>query len=151
VQALTATCTPFITGNGASTYAPLHQQRHPHAPPPLYLPTGEDAIRHLFSRGTHVEFGYSALLIMLVFYFLGAAWTGGWAAKRVGLQCYLVCGCKAGARGLQGGVVADGSTGWTCGNVVRGPSSRPLHFQCLSILGLLSPNHHPPSCFTEQP
>ncbi|KAK2076390.1 hypothetical protein QBZ16_000915 [Prototheca wickerhamii] len=38
---------------------------------------GEDAIRHLFSRGTHREFGYAALLVMLVYYFLGAAWTAG--------------------------------------------------------------------------
>lgn len=39
--------------------------------------TGEDAIRHLLSRGTHREFGYAALLCMLVFYFLGAAVTAG--------------------------------------------------------------------------
>jgi chloride channel 7 len=39
--------------------------------------TGEDAIRHLLSRGTHKEFGYAAILCMLVFYFLGAAVTAG--------------------------------------------------------------------------
>ncbi|KAK9853352.1 hypothetical protein WJX84_009701 [Apatococcus fuscideae] len=39
--------------------------------------TGEDAIRHLLSRGTHREFGYAALLVMLVFYFGGAAWAAG--------------------------------------------------------------------------
>lgn len=39
--------------------------------------TGEDAIRHLLSRGTHREFGYAAILCMLVFYFLGAAVTAG--------------------------------------------------------------------------
>ncbi|KAL4443355.1 hypothetical protein ABPG75_011092 [Micractinium tetrahymenae] len=39
--------------------------------------TGEDAIRHLFSRGTHREFGYAALIVMLIFYFLGAACTAG--------------------------------------------------------------------------
>lgn len=38
---------------------------------------GEDTIRHLFSRGTHREFGYAAILLMLVLYFLGAAYTSG--------------------------------------------------------------------------
>ena len=39
---------------------------HPHLPPPAHC-----------SRGTHREFGYAALLTMLVFYFLGAAYTAG--------------------------------------------------------------------------
>ena len=39
--------------------------------------TGEDAIRHLLSRGTHREFGYAAILCMLGFYFIGAAITAG--------------------------------------------------------------------------
>ena len=38
---------------------------------------GEDAIRHLLSRGTHREFGYGALTVMLVYYFLGAVWAAG--------------------------------------------------------------------------
>lgn len=38
---------------------------------------GEDAIKHLLSRGTHREFGYAALFTMLVVYFLGAVWTAG--------------------------------------------------------------------------
>jgi len=38
---------------------------------------GEDAIRHLLSRGTHREFGYAALVVMLVFYFGGAVWAAG--------------------------------------------------------------------------
>ena len=40
------------------------------------LSTGmaEEAIRHLLTRGTHLEFSFSSLLIMLVVYFLGAAW-----------------------------------------------------------------------------
>lgn len=38
---------------------------------------GEDAIKHLLSRGTHREFGYAALVTMLVVYFLGAVWTAG--------------------------------------------------------------------------
>ena len=39
--------------------------------------TGEESIRHLLSRGTHREFGYAAILCMLVFYFIGAAVTAG--------------------------------------------------------------------------
>lgn len=39
--------------------------------------TGEDSIRHLLSRGTHREFGYAAILCMLVFYFIGAAIAAG--------------------------------------------------------------------------
>ena len=39
--------------------------------------TGEESIRHLLSRGTHREFGYAAILCMLVFYFVGAAVTAG--------------------------------------------------------------------------
>ncbi|CAL8466168.1 g5704 [Coccomyxa elongata] len=39
--------------------------------------TGEDAIKHLLSRGTHREFGYAALIVMLVVYFGGAVWAAG--------------------------------------------------------------------------
>ena len=39
--------------------------------------TGEDAIKHLLSRGTHREFGYAALLCMLGVYFAGAVWAAG--------------------------------------------------------------------------
>ena len=38
---------------------------------------GEDSIKHLLSRGTHREFGYAALVVMLVFYFAGAVWAAG--------------------------------------------------------------------------
>ena len=47
----------------------------------ILLLAGEDAIRHLFSRGTHREFGYAAIIVMLIFYFLGAAWTGACAGR----------------------------------------------------------------------
>lgn len=43
--------------------------------------SGEDAIRHLLSRGTHKEFGYAALLSMLGVYFLCAAVTAGSAVS----------------------------------------------------------------------
>lgn len=56
--------------------------------------TGEDAIRHLFSRGTHREFGYAAMLVMLIFYFLGAAWTAGSAiASGVFVPMLLIGAC----------------------------------------------------------
>ena len=59
-------------------FSPLtHPPTHTHTPTFPPLPAGEDAIRHLFSRGTHREFGYAALLVMLAFYFAGAAWTAG--------------------------------------------------------------------------
>lgn len=43
----------------------------------LMYVTGEDAIKHLLSRGTHREFGYAALVTMLLVYFLGAVWAAG--------------------------------------------------------------------------
>lgn len=43
--------------------------------------TGEDAIRHLLSRGTHREFSYGPLLVMLGIYFVGAAWASGAAIR----------------------------------------------------------------------
>eukprot|EP00240_Pyramimonas_obovata_P003424 CAMPEP_0118923936 /NCGR_PEP_ID=MMETSP1169-20130426/2280_1 /TAXON_ID=36882 /ORGANISM="Pyramimonas obovata, Strain CCMP722" /LENGTH=856 /DNA_ID=CAMNT_0006864997 /DNA_START=214 /DNA_END=2784 /DNA_ORIENTATION=+ len=39
--------------------------------------TGEDAIRHLFSRGTHREFSYGTLITFLIIYFVGAGITAG--------------------------------------------------------------------------
>jgi chloride channel 7 len=43
----------------------------------LMLVSGEDAIRHLFSRGTHLEFGYGALATFFVVYGTFAALTAG--------------------------------------------------------------------------
>lgn len=82
-------CAHWPTGCTAATTARL-QTRPPSQPPPRATrakqenkncapPAGEDAIRHLFSRGTHREFGYAAIIVMLIFYFLGAAWTGALA------------------------------------------------------------------------
>lgn len=63
--------------------------------------TGEDAIRHLFSRGTHREFGYAALVVMLVWYFLGAAWTAGSAiASGVFVPMLLIGACVGRIIGL---------------------------------------------------
>lgn len=47
------------------------------APASFHLFAGEDAIKHLLSRGTHWEFNYGSLIVMLVFYFLGAVWAAG--------------------------------------------------------------------------
>jgi chloride channel 7 len=38
---------------------------------------GEDAIHHLFSRNTHLQFGYAPLLTMFVIYYLLAVWAAG--------------------------------------------------------------------------
>ena len=39
--------------------------------------SGEDAIRHLLTRGTHREFGYGPLTAFLVVYLLGAVTIAG--------------------------------------------------------------------------
>lgn len=39
--------------------------------------TGDDAIKHLLSRGTHQRFNYGVLLTMLGWYFIGAALAAG--------------------------------------------------------------------------
>lgn len=38
---------------------------------------GDDAIKHLLSRGAHRRFGYKSLIVMLCWYFLGAALAAG--------------------------------------------------------------------------
>ena len=43
----------------------------------LFFLTGEKAIQHLFSRDTHLEFGYSALVAVLGLYFLFSCWSAG--------------------------------------------------------------------------
>ncbi|XP_041457216.1 chloride channel protein C-like [Lytechinus variegatus] len=43
----------------------------------LLFVTGEEAIHHLFSRDTHWEFTYGALLTVLAFYFIMACWSCG--------------------------------------------------------------------------
>lgn len=57
---------------------------------------GEDAISHLLSRGTHREFGYKPLLLMLVFYFCGAAVIAGSALSTGLFVPMLVIGCLIG-------------------------------------------------------
>ncbi|XP_002739329.1 chloride channel protein C-like [Saccoglossus kowalevskii] len=45
----------------------------------LMFVTGEEAISHLFSRETHLEFNYPSLLTMLVVYYPLSCWTAGTA------------------------------------------------------------------------
>ncbi|XP_074645246.1 chloride channel protein D-like isoform X2 [Tubulanus polymorphus] len=43
----------------------------------LLFVTGEEAIHHLFSRNTHLEFDYGPLFVVLACYFLLACWAAG--------------------------------------------------------------------------
>ena len=43
----------------------------------LFFVTGEDSVRHLFSRETHREFSYGALIPMLLMHFFGSLWASG--------------------------------------------------------------------------
>ena len=62
---------------------------------------GEDAIRHLLSRGTHREFGYAAMVVMLVTYFAGAAWAAGSAiASGLFVPMLLIGSCVGRLAGL---------------------------------------------------
>ncbi|KAL3159050.1 hypothetical protein ABBQ32_011048 [Trebouxia sp. C0010 RCD-2024] len=67
------TCTDSYTGASSSG----NETRSYNELATLMYVTGEDAIKHLLSRGTHREFGYAALVTMLVVYFLGAVWAAG--------------------------------------------------------------------------
>lgn len=42
-----------------------------------WLCSGDDAIKHLLSRGAHRRFGYKSLLMMLAWYFMFAAVAAG--------------------------------------------------------------------------
>ena len=42
---------------------------------------GDDAIKHLFSRGAHRRFNYGPLLVMFAWYSLGAALAAGSASS----------------------------------------------------------------------
>ena len=78
---------------------------------------GEDAIRHLLSRGTHREFGYGSLVVMLVYYFGGAVWAAGSAiASGLFVPMLLIGSCIGRIIGL---MVIDFSAkqGWGSGDV----------------------------------
>ena len=62
---------------------------------------GEEAIHHLFSRGTQHEIGYGACVIMLIIYFTGACAVAG-AVQSSGLvvPMLLIGGCYGRIIGL---------------------------------------------------
>ena len=45
----------------------------------LLFGTGEQAVRHLFSRNTHLQFTYAALFTCLAYYYIVACWSTGTA------------------------------------------------------------------------
>eukprot|EP00051_Salpingoeca_urceolata_P004370 m.64518 g.64518 ORF g.64518 m.64518 type:complete len:418 (+) comp13598_c0_seq1:1431-2684(+) len=47
----------------------------------LIFVQGEEAIHHLFTRGTHDEISYGACFLMLFIYFIGACWAAGSAVS----------------------------------------------------------------------
>ena len=81
-------------------------EQHPEKPRPAALSrralrAGEDAIRHLLSRGTHREFGYAAVCAMLATYFLGACWAAGSAiASGLFVPMLLIGSCVGRLAGL---------------------------------------------------
>lgn len=60
---------------GSNTTQPLPKSYNELAT--LISVPGESAIRHLLTRGTHREFGYAALVLMLATYFTGAVISAG--------------------------------------------------------------------------
>ena len=75
---------------------------------------GDAVIRHLLTRGTHREFGYAALLVMLVHYFAVAAWVAGSAISSGLFVPMLVIGCLVGR--LLGLVAVDLAATWGHGS-----------------------------------
>lgn len=65
------------------------------------LHAGEDAIKHLLSRGTHREFGYASVGTMLALYFFGACWAAGSAiASGLFVPMLLIGSCVGRLAGL---------------------------------------------------
>ena len=58
--------------------------------------TGEDAIRHLMSRGTHRQFGYTALFLFLLLYSAAAAAVAGGSLASGALVPMLLMGAAVG-------------------------------------------------------
>ena len=90
---------------------------------------GEDAIKHLLSRGTHREFGYAALVTMLVVYFLGAVWAAGSAiASGLFVPMLLIGSCIGRIVGL---ICVDMAASGGHGSP-RLALTPPIHFQDVS-------------------
>lgn len=69
----------------------------------------------MLSRGTHREFGYAGLILMLVFYTLGAAWAAGSAIASGVFVPMLLMGACIGR--LVGVAAVDISAAWGYGSV----------------------------------
>ena len=92
------------------------------------LCAGEDSIKHLLSRGTHREFGYAALVVMLVFYFAGAVWAAGSAiASGLFVPMLLIGSCIGRIAGLMAVDFAAAGGHGSAGCAVCPDEAQPLH------------------------
>ncbi|XP_055929493.1 chloride channel protein C-like isoform X1 [Argiope bruennichi] len=66
----------FINKTGNIPKKIMYNTSYNEAATLLYL-TGDRAIHHLFSRGTHLEFNFLSLLVVLPCYFILACWAAG--------------------------------------------------------------------------
>ena len=89
---------------------PPPQQRRYNELATLAHVTGEDAIRHLFSRGTHLEFGYGALATFYLLYSTFAALAAGSCISSGLLVPFLLMGAIIGR--FCGLVSVDLATRW---------------------------------------
>eukprot|EP00051_Salpingoeca_urceolata_P010072 m.122720 g.122720 ORF g.122720 m.122720 type:complete len:922 (+) comp16573_c0_seq4:343-3108(+) len=78
----------------------------------IYVP-GEEAIHHLFTRGTHKQLSYGAIATMLIVYFLGACWAAGTAVSSGLVVPMLLIGACYGR--MIGMVASDLATEWGSG------------------------------------
>lgn len=86
------TCKPDINNGtgGASIFQPYN-------PLAILLDVpGDDAIRHLLTRGTHLQFQWAPLIVMLLVYFTGATLLAGTAIASGLFVPMLVIGCVIG-------------------------------------------------------
>nr|XP_039274350.1 chloride transport protein 6-like [Styela clava] len=72
----------------------------------LLFVTGEQAIRHLFSRGTHHEFSIPSLITVLVFYYFLACWAAGTSMSSGLVVPMLLIG------GLYGRIIGQAMVNW---------------------------------------
>ncbi len=95
------------------------------------LTTGEDSIKHLLSRGTHREFGYAALVVMLAFYFAGAVWAAGSAiASGLFVPMLLIGSCIGRIAGLMAVDFAAAGGHGSAGCAACPESAEPASAQC---------------------
>jgi hypothetical protein len=111
---------------------------HYHLVYQMFSCAGESAIKHLLSRGTHREFGYAALLVMLVFYFSGAVWAAGSAiASGLFVPMLLIGSCVGRIVGL---IAVDIAAKWGHGSPGYAPivaTAKPMTILILFVPLLL--------------